>query len=114
MPQLFACVQTFREAKISTYAYTSRYELPPRTLTSSLREDILYVDEIIGTGEMAIADHKAPEPAADDLTKVVIDSYVARFLSKKASMTQIHINKKKKQLQTIHNITKIHEIQIKY
>ncbi|MCC2679146.1 MAG: beta-aspartyl-peptidase [Pseudobdellovibrio sp.] len=111
MPQLFACVRAFREAGYSAYAYSGGYELPPKTLTKSLSEDILYINEIIGAGEVAIADRRAPEPTPDDLARVVIDSYVAGFLSSKAGVTRIHVGDGKRRLKTIREMMDRHEVQ---
>lgn len=111
MSNLFASVRAFREAGLNAFAYSGGYEIPPRTLTQNLSTDILYVKEIIGSGEVAIADRRAPEPSADHLARVVIDSYVAGLLTNKAGVTRIHVGGGERRLQTIREMMQKHEIQ---
>lgn len=110
MSNLFASVRAFREAGLTAYAYSGGYELPPKTLTQSLSTDILYVDEIIGAGEVAVADRRAPEPTPDQLARVVIDSYVAGLLTKKAGVTRIHVGDGERKLKTISQMCNRHVI----
>ena len=39
---------------MSAYCYTGSYHIPVRTLTDSIVKDIMMIQEIIGTGEIAI------------------------------------------------------------
>lgn len=110
MSNLFASVRAFKEAGLNAYAYSGGYEIPPKTLTQNLSTDILYVEEIIGAGEVAIADHRAPEPTADQLARVVVDSYVAGTLTKKCGVTRIHVGPGERKLQTVREMTERHEI----
>lgn len=110
MSNLYASVRAFREAGISAYAYSGGYEIPPKTLTQTLSSDILYVDEIIGAGEVAIADHRAPEPTGDQLARVVVDAYVAGTLTKKAGVTRIHVGPADRKLQTAREMCERHLI----
>jgi beta-aspartyl-dipeptidase (metallo-type) len=43
---------------ITAYFYTGGFELPPSTLTGSLVNDLVMIDKIIGTGEVAISDQR--------------------------------------------------------
>ena len=110
MSNLFASVRAFREAGLSAYAYSGGYELPPKTLTQNLSTDILYVEEIIGAGEVAIADHRAAEPTADQLARIVVDAYVAGTLTKKAGVTRVHVGPAERKLQTAREIFERHSI----
>ena len=111
MSSLFGSVRAFREAGMSSYAYTGGYEIPPQTITGSVRSDIIFIDEIIGAGEISIADRRAPEPSADALSRVVIDSYVAGFMTHKAGVTRIHVGEGRRKLKTIRDMCEVHEIQ---
>lgn len=112
MSNLFASVRAFREAGVSAYAYSGGYEIPPKTLTQNLSTDILYVEEIIGAGEVAIADHRAPEPTPDQLARVVVDAYVAGTLTKKAGVTRIHVGPAERKLQTAREMIERHSINL--
>ncbi len=47
---------------MSAYCYTGSYQIPVRTLTDSIVKDIMMIQEIIGTGEIAISDHRSSQP----------------------------------------------------
>ncbi|WP_373998045.1 amidohydrolase family protein [Bdellovibrio bacteriovorus] len=95
MANLLAKVKATDEAGISAFCYTGGYEVPPRTLTQDIRTDILFIKEIIGVGEVAIADDRSRDPDAHDLARVVSDGRVAGMLSKKAGVTHFHMGDKK-------------------
>lgn len=110
MSSLFGSVRAFREAGMSAYAFTGGYEIPPQTITGSVRSDIIFVDEIIGAGEISIADRRAPEPSIDELARVVVDAYVGGFMTHKAGVTRIHVGEGKRRLKTLREMCERHEI----
>jgi beta-aspartyl-dipeptidase (metallo-type) len=48
-----------REEGLDAHCYTGSYQLPLVTLTGSVRGDIVYVDPILGVGELALSDHRS-------------------------------------------------------
>ena len=44
-----------REEGLSAYCYTGSYQVPVPTLTGSVRGDIVYIDPILGVGELALS-----------------------------------------------------------
>jgi beta-aspartyl-dipeptidase (metallo-type) len=91
MPALLARAKGFNEEGLSAYIYSGGYDVPPRTLTGSLRGDLLLVPEVIGAGEIAISDRRSSQPRIDELAKVVNDAYVGGILSGKSGVTHIHV-----------------------
>lgn len=67
------------------------YDVPPSTLTGSVRRDLLIVNEVIGAGEVAISDRRSTEPSLPELARLVRDSYVGGLLSGKAGITHYHV-----------------------
>ena len=45
----------FARTSLSAWCYTGSYQYPPITLTGSVRDDIVYVDPIVGVGEFGSA-----------------------------------------------------------
>ncbi len=111
MTSLFGSVRAFREAGISAYAFTGGYEIPPQTITGNVRSDIIFIDEIIGAGKIAISDRRAPEPTPDALARVVIDAYVGGFMTHKAGVTRVHVGEGRRRLKTLREMCEHHEIQ---
>lgn len=80
-----------REEGISAWCYTGSYQVPPRTLTGSVRDDIVFVDPILGVGELAISDHRSSQPTLDELLRVASDCHVAGLTSGKAGFVHLHV-----------------------
>ena len=59
---LVASCLGLREHGISAWCYTGNYQLPPITFTGSIRDDIVFLDPVIGVGELAISDHRSSQP----------------------------------------------------
>ena len=58
MCSLVAKTKGLNEQGMSAYCYTGSYQIPVHTLTDSITKDIMMIQEIIGTGEIAISDHR--------------------------------------------------------
>ena len=84
MPALLAKVKGLRREGVSAYLYTGGYSVPPTTLTGSARNDILFVEEVIGVGETAIADRRSSRPEPGELARIASEVYIAGILSEKA------------------------------
>ena len=80
-----------RQEGLSAFCYTGSYELPLQTLTGSVRRDIVFVDPIVGVGELAISDHRSSQPTLDELLRVASDAYVAGMMSGKAGLLHLHL-----------------------
>lgn len=111
MSNLVASIKAYREAGLSSYAYSGGYELPPATLTGRIRNDILFIEEIIGLGEVAISDKRVPEPTPDEFARYSIDAYVGGMLTNKAGVTRVHVGPSPRKLQTIYEVTERHDTQ---
>ncbi len=89
--ELVARTLGLREEGLSAWCYTGSYEVPPLTLTGSVRRDIVYVDPIIGVGELAISDHRSSQPTLDELLRVAADCHVGGLMSGKAGVLHLHL-----------------------
>jgi beta-aspartyl-dipeptidase (metallo-type) len=91
MPALLAKVKGLRAHGLSAYLYTGGYTVPPATLTGSVRNDILFVEEAIGAGEVAIADRRSSRPSTAELARIASEAYTSGILSGKAGVTHFHV-----------------------
>jgi beta-aspartyl-dipeptidase (metallo-type) len=94
MAGLVGKAKGLREQGIDAHLWTGGYRVPPTSLLSSVREDILFIQEILGTGEIAISDERSMDPEPRELAKVVHDSYVGGMLAKKCGLTHFHVGDK--------------------
>ena len=73
MGNLIAKSRALEEEGISTYIYTGSYQVPIRTITGSIQDDIILIDKIIGVGEVAMSDHRSSQPTVEDFAKLTAD-----------------------------------------
>ncbi|MBK7583841.1 MAG: beta-aspartyl-peptidase [Myxococcales bacterium] len=88
---LVASTLALREQGLSAWCWTGSYEMPPITLTGSVRSDIVFVEPILGVGEVAISDHRSSQPTLDELARLAADIHVAGLMSNKAGVLHLHL-----------------------
>ena len=89
--ELVASTLALRAEGLSAYCWTGSYELPPITLTGSVRGDLVYVDPILGVGEIAISDHRSSQPTVDEIARLAADCHVAGLMTGKAGVLHLHL-----------------------
>ena len=52
LPGLLARVKALKEEGLSSWFWTGGYNIPPVTITGSARNDMLFIDECVGYGEV--------------------------------------------------------------
>lgn len=91
MESLLAKAHALDEEGITTYIHSGSYQLPVRTITGKVEEDIIFIEKVIGVGEIAISDHRSSEPTFDELTKVATAARNGGLLTGKAGILEVHI-----------------------
>jgi beta-aspartyl-dipeptidase (metallo-type) len=89
--ELLATLYALREEGLNAWGYTGGYHLPPATLTGSVRSDLVYLEALIGIGEVAISDHRSSQPTADELLRLAADAHVAGLMTSKAGILHLHL-----------------------
>jgi beta-aspartyl-dipeptidase (metallo-type) len=102
MPSLLAKVKALRGEGLSAFAWTGGYDA--RTLMSSMRDDIVLIDEIIGAGELAIADVRGQQYSAAELARFAADCYVAGTLTGKAGLLHLHVGAGDERLRIVRDV----------
>ncbi|MBS0431807.1 MAG: beta-aspartyl-peptidase [Proteobacteria bacterium] len=88
---LLAHIHALREEGLSAFGYCGGYHLPPATLTGSVRDDLVFVEALIGIGEVALSDHRSSQPTFEELVKLAADAHVAGLLTGKAGIVHLHL-----------------------
>jgi beta-aspartyl-dipeptidase (metallo-type) len=91
MAGLLAKAKGLEEDGISTFLYSGSYGLPLRTLLPSLEEDLLFIDKVIGAGEVAISDHRSSQPTFEAFVQVVAMARRGGMLAGKAGVVNVHL-----------------------
>jgi beta-aspartyl-dipeptidase (metallo-type) len=95
---------------LSAYLYSGGYDVPPVTAAGSVRRDMILIDQVIGAGEIAIADRRSAQPTVPELARVVADAYVGGLLSGKAGVTHFHVGDGREGLLALRRLLDEHEI----
>jgi len=91
---LVAKTKALNEFGMTAFCLTGNYNYPSPTLTGSVMDDIVFVNEIIGV-KLAISDHRSPNITKESLTKLASDVRVAGMLGGKAGIVHLHTGKGK-------------------
>jgi len=104
MAGLLARAKALKEEGLSAFIWSGGYSVPPTTITDSIRDDIMFIEEVIGAGEIAISDERSTEPTLQELARLVNDTYVGGMLSKKAGVTHFHVGEAEERLKLLHQL----------
>jgi beta-aspartyl-dipeptidase (metallo-type) len=89
--ELLATIYALREEGLNAYGYAGGYHVPPATLTGSVRGDLVFVEALIGIGEVAISDHRSSQPTLDELLRIASECHVAGVMTGKAGVLHLHL-----------------------
>jgi beta-aspartyl-dipeptidase (metallo-type) len=89
--ELLATLYALREEGLNAYGYAGGYHVPPATLTGSVRGDLVFIEALIGIGEVAISDHRSSQPTLDELLRIASECHVAGVMTGKAGILHLHL-----------------------
>ncbi|HYD54765.1 MAG TPA: amidohydrolase family protein [Gemmatimonadaceae bacterium] len=108
---LLGRVKALREEGVDAFMWSGGYNVPPTTLLGSVRQDMMYVEEVIGAGEVAVADERGLNQSGQELAKLVRDTHVGGLLTGKAGLTHFHVGEEPVRLQPLREL--IDDFQVK-
>ncbi len=110
MKSLVAKARGLEEEGISAFCYTGSYQVPVRTTTGSIQEDLILIDKIIGVGEIALSDHRSSQPTVEELERLTAEARVGGILSGKSGVVNIHLGSGPRGLRDLEEIMEKTEI----
>ncbi|WLR51045.1 beta-aspartyl-peptidase [Bacillus tianshenii] len=113
MPDLIAKARALEEEGISCFVHTGSYQLPIRTVTGKIEDDLILIDKIIGVGEIAISDHRSSQPTLEEFAKMAAAARVGGMLSGKAGIVNVHVGDSKDTLSLLEKVVEETDIPIK-
>jgi beta-aspartyl-dipeptidase (metallo-type) len=108
MPALLAKARGLNEEGITAHIWTGGYDAQP--LLRSIREDILFLPEVIGSGEIALSDHRSLQAAIEAYARLVKETHIGGMLSGKAGVTHFHMGDEKGCLTPLRKLMDEYEI----
>lgn len=88
---LLAKVRQFEALGITARMYTGAFHVPSPSITRSFQEDLIYIPEVIGTGELAVSGTRSSMPSLDALAHVVGETVMAARIGGKPGVTHFHL-----------------------
>lgn len=95
---------------ITAYALTGGYAVPPPTLLGSVSHDLVFIDVIVGVGEIAISDHRSSQPTDSEIAKIAAEAHVGGMVGNKSGTLVFHIGDGSRYLQQIVTLLETTEI----
>lgn len=89
--ELLATIYALREEGLSAFGHCGGYHVPPATLTGSVRGDLVFLEPLIGVGELALSDHRSSQPTLDELLRIASEAHVAGLMTGKAGLLHLHL-----------------------
>ncbi len=87
---LYAKAAALTAEGITAYMHTGSYEVPTKTITGSIRDDMTFIPAILGV-KIALADHRSSFPTTQELARIVSDIRIASLLAGKKGVLHIHM-----------------------
>jgi beta-aspartyl-dipeptidase (metallo-type) len=105
--------KALKQQGVSAYMYTGAYQVPPPTLLGEAGRDIALIEEVIGTGEIALSDHRSSAPTTPELIRLAVHTRIGGMLGGKAGIVNIHMGDAGNPFQPLYEATDRSELSLK-
>ena len=89
--ELLATLYALREEGLNAWGYSGGYHVPPATLTGTVKSDLVFIETLLGIGEVALSDHRSSQPTCDELLRIAADAHLAGLMTGKAGIVHLHL-----------------------
>jgi beta-aspartyl-dipeptidase (metallo-type) len=110
MESLLAKARALEAEGITTFIFSGSYEIPPRTITGSVRSDLVLIDKVVGAGEIAVSDHRSSQPTFEEIARLAAECRVGGMLGGKAGVLHLHLGDGPRRLEMLFRLSRETEI----
>jgi len=110
MSSLLAKARALEAEGITAFIFSGSYEVPPQTITGSIRSDLVLIDKVIGAGEIAVSDHRSSQPTFEEIARLAAECRVGGMLGSKAGVLHLHLGDGRRRLGMIFRLIRETEI----
>ena len=110
MTSLLAKARALEIEGVSAFIYSGSYDVPVRTLTGSVRSDLILIDKVVGAGEIAVSDHRSSQPTFEEIARLAAECRVGGMLGGKAGVLHLHLGDGKRRLELLFRLIRETEI----
>jgi len=104
MAGLLARAKGLKADGLNAYVWTGGYDAPHASILASVREDVMFIEEVIGAGEVAISDPRAMQLTTSQIAKLLSDTHVGGMLAGKAGLVHFHVGELPSRLQPLRDV----------
>ncbi|TVR40059.1 MAG: beta-aspartyl-peptidase [Bacteroidia bacterium] len=101
-----------KQEGVSAYMYTGAYQIPTPTILGDVGKDIAMIEEVIGTGEIALSDHRSSCPTLTELIRLATHSRVGAMLGGKSGIVNIHMGDAENPFQPLYDAVEMSELKL--
>jgi beta-aspartyl-dipeptidase (metallo-type) len=109
---LLAKVRALEAEGLTAYMWTGAYDVPPPTLTGTIRGDLVMIDKVIGVGELAISDRRSAMPTVAEIARIAADCHMGGRLGGKCGVLHIHVGDEPGGLQPLFQVVREFDVPI--
>lgn len=102
--------KALRAEGVGCWIYTGAYQVPPPTLLGDVARDLALIDEVVGVGEIAVADHRSSGPSVDELIRIAAHARVGGMLGGKAGIVNLHLGDAERPFEIIREAVRLSEL----
>jgi beta-aspartyl-dipeptidase (metallo-type) len=113
LEDLLMRAKALRAEGIHGCIYCGAYQVPTPTLLGDVAKDIALIEEVVGAGEIAIADHRSSGPTVDDIIRLAHHARVGGMVGGKAGILHLHMGDGHEPFDLIYRAVKYSEVPLK-
>jgi beta-aspartyl-dipeptidase (metallo-type) len=91
LEDLLMRAKALRAEGIHGCIYCGSYQVPTPTLLGDVAKDIAMIEEVVGAGEIAVADHRSSGPTVEEIIRLAHHARVGGMIGGKAGILHLHM-----------------------
>ncbi len=104
--------KSLRAQGVSAWVLTGSYQVPLKTIFDNPGEDISMIEEIVGAGEIALADHRSSGVTVNELIRLAGNCRVGGMLGGKGGIVVCHMGNGKDPFRILYQVEQKSEIKL--
>ena len=104
--------KALRAEGAACWIYTGAYQVPTPTLLGDVGRDVALIDEVIGVGEIAVADQRSSGPTVDELIRLAAHARVGGMLGGKAGIVNLHLGDGAQPFEIVREVVRRSELRV--
>lgn len=110
---LYAKVKSLESEGLSAYMFTGYYGIEPTYITSTIQEDMIFIDKVLGC-KIAITDIRSSYPTELELLRMLRQITVGGMIANKKGILHLHLGNLKPKMDILFKLVEEHEFPIKH